>query len=110
VPAIPAEAKVAHDRSVHRQRCTSTQQFTIKSANGGNWVMKYSYDCSGQLGGTGNFIVNEDSGNDSTSSAVAINNLDAGQTGAWHVYGDPGSHYLQIQTECPYTIRVRQKY
>ena len=87
---------------------TSTQQFTITSANGGNWVMDYSYDCSGQLGGTGNFIVNEDAGNDSSPSAVAINNLDAGQTGAWHVHGDAGTHYLQIQTQCPYTIKVRQ--
>ena len=68
--------------------------------------MKYTYDCSGQSGGTGNFIVNEDAGNDSTSSAVAINNLDAGQTGTWNVYGDAGGHYLKIETECPYTIHV----
>jgi uncharacterized protein DUF732 len=87
---------------------TNTSKFTISPP--GDWVMKYSYNCSGQLIGTGNFIVNEDAMNNMNSSAVAINRLDAGAQGAWHVYGDAGQHYLQIQTQCPYTIRVRQKY
>jgi hypothetical protein len=89
---------------------TSTPQFTISPNDSGNWVMAYTYDCSGQVTGNGNFIVNEDNGSDSTSSAVSINNLDKGQTGAWNVYSDAGAHYLAIQTQCPYTIKVEQRY
>jgi hypothetical protein len=65
-------------------------------------------DCS--TGGTGNFIVDEDAGNNTTSSsAVAANNLDSGRTGVWLVYNDAGQHYLQIYTYCSYTISVVQK-
>lgn len=91
---------------------TNTPQFTISSANSGNWTMKYTYDCSGQDIGKGNFIVGEDGGSDSsgTNSPVDLNNLDGGQTSSTNVYSDAGTHYLQIQTECPYTITVEQKY
>jgi len=91
---------------------TNTPQFTITANDSGNWVMKYTYNCAGQIGGTGNFIVNEDGGNDPTgsSSAVSLNNLDAGQTSSTNVYDDAGTHYLQIETECPYTITVEQTY
>lgn len=91
---------------------TNTAQFTIQPYDSSNWVMKYTYTCSGQMTGTGNFIVNEDGGNDSsgTSSSVQLNNLDSGQNSQTNVYGDAGTHYLQIQTQCPYTITVMQKY
>ncbi len=106
IPAVVSHVVAAFTGSSD----TSTSQFTISGNDSGNWIMTYSYDCSQQLGGDGNFIVNEDGGNDSTSSAVQINNLDKGQTGAWNVYGDAGTHYLSIQTQCPYTIKIVQKY
>jgi hypothetical protein len=87
---------------------TSTSQFTIRG--NGNWVLKYSYDCSAQPGGEGIFIVDEDAMNNDTPSAVAIDRLDSGGKGSWHVYGDAGRHYLEILTECPYTISVLQQY
>jgi len=89
-------------------RLIRTSRFTIRG--NGNWVLKYSYDCSGQLGGEGNFIVDEDAMNNDNPSAVAINRLDSGGHGSWHVHGDAGRHYLEILTECRYKIRVVQKY
>lgn len=88
----------------------NTTQFTISPANSGNWVMKYSYNCAGQSGGNGNFIVDEDNGNDSSGNGVQLNNLNAGQTAQDNLYGDAGTHYLYIQTQCPYTITAQQEY
>src|SRR5262249_54810511 len=85
-----------------------TSRFTIRG--NGNWVLKYTYDCSGQLGGEGNFIVDEDAMNNDNPSAVAINRLGSGGRNSWHVHGDAGRHYLEILTECPYKIRVVPKY
>ena len=87
---------------------TSTSKFTI--GGNGNWVLKYAYDCLGQPGGEGPFEVVEDALNNGTPSAVFINRLGAGGKGSWHVYGDAGHHYLQIVTECRYTISVVQKH
>jgi hypothetical protein len=89
-------------------RLIRTSGFTIRG--NGNWVLKYSYDCAGQLGGEGNFAVNEDAMSFDNPSAVAINRLDSGGHGSWHVHGDAGRHYLEILTECPYKITVVQKY
>jgi uncharacterized RDD family membrane protein YckC len=71
-----------------------TSRFTIRGR--GNWLLKYSYDCSGQPGGRGNFAVDEDAMNNGNPSAVAINRLDSGGHGSWHVHGDVGRHYLQF--------------
>ncbi len=89
-------------------RFTRTSRFTIRG--NGNWVLKYSYDCSGQLDGEGNFVVDEDAGYNDNPSAVFINRLGSGGHGSWHVHGDAGRHYLEILTECPYKITVAQKY
>jgi hypothetical protein len=87
---------------------TSTSKFTIRG--NGNWVLKYSYDCLGQPGGEGPFFVDEDALNNDTPSAVFIDRLGSGGKGSWHVYGDAGRHYLEILTECSYTISVVQKH
>jgi hypothetical protein len=87
---------------------TSTPKFTIRG--NGNWVLKYSYDCLGQPGGEGSFTVFEDALNNDTPSAVFINRLGSGGKGSWHVQGDAGRHYLEILTECPYTITVAQRH
>jgi hypothetical protein len=73
-------------------------------------VLKYSYDCSGAPGSGGSFTVFEDALNNYTPSAVFINRLGSGGKGSWHVYGDAGRHYLQISTDCAYTISVVQKH
>ena len=86
----------------------NTSKFTIRPP--GNWAVKYSYDCSGQDTGTGNFVVNEDGGNNpGNPSAVFINHDDAGKTGVSLAQNDAGQHYLEIQTDCSYTITVLQE-
>ena len=49
---------------------TNTARFTIGGK--GNWVLRYSYDCSAQPFGFGNFFVDEDAMNTDNPSAVAL--------------------------------------
>jgi hypothetical protein len=59
-------------------------------------LLHWRYDCSAY--GTGNFIVSEDGGND--FSGASVSELGAGGHGVTHLYGDAGSHYLSIDSEC----------
>jgi hypothetical protein len=88
---------------------TNTARFTIRGD--GNWVLRYSIDCSAQPFGFGNFFVDEDAMNTDNPSAVAVVTGGApGGHGSWHVHGDAGRHYLAIQTKCSYAMSVVQKY
>src|SRR5262249_23619285 len=87
---------------------TSTARFTV--GGNGTWVLRYSYDCSAQPFGFGNFIVDEDAMNTDNPSAVAVNRLGRRGHGSWHVHGDAGRHYLAIHTKCSYAMSVVQKY
>lgn len=87
---------------------TNTARFTIRG--NGNWVLRYSYNCSAQPFGFGNFFIDEDAMNTDNPSAVAVNRLSRRGHGSWHVHGDKGRHYLAIQTKCSYTMSVVQKY
>lgn len=73
----------------------NTSQFTVSGS--GNWELKWSYDCS-SAGGSGNFIVGEDSDND--FNGANVNELGAGGHGVTHVYSDAGTHYLDVDSEC----------
>jgi hypothetical protein len=77
----------------------NTAQFTVTD----NWKLAYTYDCSG-AGGSGNFIVNEDGGND--FSGAQVNELGAGGSSSTMVYGDAGTHYLSVNSECSWTMKV----
>jgi len=87
---------------------TSTARFTV--GGNGTWVLHYSYDCSAQPFGFGNFFVDEDAMNTDNLSAVAVNRLGRRGHGSWHVHGDAGRHYLAIHTKCSYAMSVVQKY
>lgn len=75
----------------------------------GDWELRYTYSCA-SFGSSGNFAVTEDGGNDMAPSAVAVNELGNGGSGVWHVYSDSGSHWLEILSECDWTLKVREKY
>lgn len=81
----------------------NTAKFYISGS--GNWVLKWSYDCS-SLGMSGNFIVDEDGGND--FNGANVNELSAGGRGRTHVYSDAGSHYLSVNSECSWRVQVVQ--
>jgi len=77
----------------------TTARFTVPRS--GNWELKWSYSCA-SLGSRGNFIVDED--NDSNLNGVAVNELGTGGSGITHAYGDAGSHYLDVNSECDWSM------
>jgi len=76
----------------------STAPFTVSA----NWAVAYSFDCS-NFGYKGNFIIMEDG---SFSGAMDVNVLDIKKSGTSYAYGDAGTHYLKVTTECAWTIKV----
>jgi len=77
----------------------NTAKFTVT----GDWVLEWTYDCSA-FGDSGNFIVDEDGGSD--FNGASVNELGPGGHGETHVYGDAGSHYLAMNSECSWTAKV----
>jgi hypothetical protein len=76
-----------------------TAQFTVPGS--GNWELKWSYNCA-SAGGQGNFIVDEDG--DNNPNGVNVNELGNGSSGATHAYSDAGRHYLDVNSECNWTM------
>ena len=72
-----------------------TKSFTT----GPDWAVTYTFDCS-SFGSTGNFIVDEGNGNSIANSLAAK----GGDTSYQH--GDPGQHYLSVDSECDWTLKV----
>jgi hypothetical protein len=77
----------------------NTPKFTVTDT----WKLDYSFDCSG-FGGNGNFIVSEDGGSD--FSGASVNELGPGKSGSTFAYGDAGTHYLQVNSECDWHLSV----
>jgi Protein of unknown function (DUF2510) len=77
----------------------NTPRFTVTST----WKLVYSFSCS-DFGQAGNFIVREDGGAD--SSGVSVNDLAVSKSASTWGYDDAGSHYLQIDSECAWKVRV----
>ena len=77
----------------------NTPKFTV----GATWKLKWTYDCA-SFGSSGNFIALEDGGSD--FSGVAVNELGTGKSGSTMAYGDAGTHYLAVNSECSWTVRV----
>jgi hypothetical protein len=77
----------------------NTPAFTVTST----WKLDWSFSCSA-FGSAGNFIVSEDGGSD--FRGVSVNELSAGQSGSTWAYGDAGTHYLAVNSECSWTVKV----
>ena len=77
----------------------NTPRFTVTST----WKLAYSFDCSA-FGGTGNFIVSEDG--DSDFGGVTVDELGAGKRSSTWAYNDAGTHYLAVNSECSWTVKV----
>jgi hypothetical protein len=80
----------------------SGQQNTPKFTVTDTWKLKYSFDCS-DFGQSGNFQVYEDGGND---YALSVNDLAKSKSASTLAYNDAGSHYLQVNSECTWTMKV----
>ena len=95
--AKPAKARTVVTFSGSGQE--STPKFTVTST----WKLDYSFNCA-TFGQAGNFAVLEDGGSD--LSGVTVNVLATSKTASSWAYGDAGSHYLEIDSECSWTVTV----
>ena len=80
----------------------NTQTFTVPD----NWHLSWEYwGCSG---GSGNFIVDEYNTDGSLDpNGVAVNELGSGRGPvATYAYGDSGSHYFSVNSECSWSLAV----
>jgi hypothetical protein len=76
----------------------NTPKFTVTDT----WKLKYSFDCS-SFGQSGNFQVYEDGGSD---FSLSVNDLAISKSSSTYAYGDAGTHYLQINSECSWSVKV----
>jgi hypothetical protein len=74
----------------------NTARFTTPS----DWTLKWSYNCA-SIGFSGNFIVGEDS-----FGSVNVNELGMHGHGTTHGYSDAGRHYLSVNSECHWKLKV----
>jgi len=77
----------------------NTPQFTVTST----WVLSYAFDCS-SFGYKGNFQVFEDGGAD--FSGVTVNDLAMSKSASTYAYNDAGTHYLKVNSECSWSMKV----
>jgi hypothetical protein len=77
----------------------NTGRFTVAST----WKLDYSFNCS-SFGSAGNFIVYEDGGSD--LNGVDVDEMATTKTASSWAYNDAGTHYLEIDSECDWTVTV----
>ncbi len=79
----------------------NTPAFTTPAS----WQLSWSYSCA-SFGSEGNFQVYE-YGTDGSLTSVLVNELGTGRgpVATWQ-YSDGGSHYLQINSECNWSLTV----
>ncbi len=77
----------------------NTAKFTVPDS----WTLHWSYNCAA-FGQAGNFAVLEDGGND--FSGATVNVLGTASHGVTHAYGDAGSHYLEVDSECAWSMQA----
>lgn len=98
---VPSRAAVTAAKTVATfsgSGITNTAQFTVSST----WKLDYSFDCS-NFGYAGTFIVMEDGG---LGGAMDVNALAVSKTGSSYAYDDAGTHYLEVNSECSWTLKV----
>ena len=98
-PAAAAPAAVRTIATFSGSGIENTPEFTVTST----WKLDYTFSCAA-FGSSGNFQVFEDGGSD--FNGVSVNELSAGQTGSTWAYGDAGTHYLEVNSECSWTVKV----
>ena len=95
--AKPAKARTVATFSGSGQQNTS--RFTVTST----WKLVYSFNCQA-FGSQGNFQVFEDGGSD--FNGASVNDLAMSKSSSTWAYGDAGTHYLEINSECAWKVKV----
>lgn len=98
-PAHAAAAKPVTVATFTGSGAQKTAPFTVPAS----WRLDYSFDCSG-FGYKGNFVVLTDSGSD--YNGATVNDLAMSKAAVTYAYGDAGTHYLDVNSECSWKIKV----
>ena len=77
----------------------NTPGFTVTST----WRLVYSFNCKA-FGQPGNFQVFEDGGSD--FNGISVNDLAMSKSASTWAYSDGGFHYLKINSECAWKVKV----
>ena len=77
----------------------SGEQTTQAFSTGPDWGVTYSYDCS-SFGSEGNFILTDETG------MPMANVLGTSGSATTYQHDDAGRHYLQVDSECSWTLQV----
>jgi hypothetical protein len=80
----------------------SGQENTPRFAVTDTWKLVYSLNCS-SFGSSGNFQVYEDGGNDFN---LSVNDLAMSKSSSTWAYNDGGTHYLEVNSECSWRVKV----
>ena len=76
----------------------NTPRFTVTDT----WKLVYNFNCS-SFGSSGNFQVYEDGGKDFN---LSVNDLAMSKSSSTWAYNDSGTHYLEINSECSWNVKV----
>jgi hypothetical protein len=97
-PAAKAAAVAKTVATFSGSGVQSTPPFTVTPT----WRLDYKFDCT-TFGYKGNFIVMEDGG---LTGAMDVNTLAMSKTGTSYAYDDAGQHYLKVDSECSWSVKV----
>ncbi|MEU2869799.1 hypothetical protein ABZ769_11420 [Streptomyces olivoreticuli] len=95
-PANKAPAKPRTVLSESGNGIKSTEKFTVS----GDWDLHYSFDCS-SFSSSGNFMVSEGG----ALGVPLVNELAAKGNDVTHLH-DGGTKYLEINSECSWTVEA----
>lgn len=96
-PATTAQPKPAVVFTTSGDGIKKTASFTT----GPEWSVTYTFDCASS-GGTGNFMLDVgDNMGESLANALAAKGGDTS-----YEHDNPGKHYLSVNSECNWTLKV----
>jgi hypothetical protein len=98
-PPTPASATLLSSKGTGIK---NTAKFTTDN----DWSIAWTYNCS-SFGSQGNFQIYVYT--DGTMDGIGANELGKKGSDTSPVYDDPGTHYLQINSECAWTVNVTNK-
>jgi hypothetical protein len=105
-PPAPSTPSAPQANQIIARFNGSNDQNTPSFTTPANWHLSWSYwGCSG--GGPSNFAVTEYNADGSidSSGGVLVNELGTGRGPvATYVYGDAGTHYFQVVSECSWSL------
>lgn len=104
-PAATTTTTPAPQPTVLLNQSGSGQAQTASFTTGKSWSITYTFDCS-SFGSQGNFQIYIDNTDGSYNTDTGANDL-AMNGGNTDYYYDAGSHYLQINSECDWTVTVK---